>query len=162
MATNLISAVLIDADRDAAKAAIATAKSKMPFLISLSEDEKKGKRRMGQKSVEYVKLNLRGVQNFSQYIPPASMDAAEFAKDVNLTSQLWEVRIVLASLLEMVDDTITAASVDCMKTADLVYNYLKTAAKNDAAVKALVEDIAKRFEAQRRGGKGSKTNIPKP
>lgn len=148
MATNLISAVLSDADRDAAKASIATAKSKTPFLISLSEDQKKGKRKMGQKSVEYVKLNLRGVQNFGKYVPAAAVDADEFAKDVNLISQLWDIRVVLASYLEEVDDTITAAGIDCMKSADNVYDYLKKAAKSDAAVKSLIEEIAKRYEKQ--------------
>jgi hypothetical protein len=148
MATNLISAVLADADKEAARAAIATAKTKMPFLISLSEDQKKGKRRMGQKSVEYVKLNVRGVQNFGNYIPSATVNGDEFEKDVTLISQLWDVRIVIASLLEEVDDTITAASVDSMKTADTVYDYLKKAAQSDAAVKTLIVEIAKRYEKQ--------------
>ncbi len=157
MATNLISAVLSDADKDAAKAGIATAKSKMPFLISLSEDQKKGKRRMGQKSVEYVKLNLRGAQNFGKYIPTATVDGDEFGKDVTLISQLWDVRVVMASLLEEIDDTIAAASIDCMKTADNVYDYLKKAAKSDAAVKALIEEIAKRYEKQSRKAAPSTT-----
>jgi hypothetical protein len=144
---NLISAVLSDADRDAAKAAIATAKGKMPFLITLNETEKKGKRKMGQKSVEYVRLNLRGAKNFPQYLL-ASFDSPEFEKDITLISQLWEVRIVLASLLESIDDTMSAAAMDSMKSSDEVYDYLKKAAKKDAAVKTLVEEIAKRFEGQ--------------
>lgn len=149
MATNLISATLNDADRDAAKEAVEAAKNKMPFLISLSEDAKKGKRKMGQKSVEYVRLNLRGVQNFPQYLL-ASFESVEFAKDVNLISQMWEVRIMVASLLEMIDDTMTAGEIDVMKSADEAYDYLKKAAKNDAAVKTLVDEIAKRFEAQKK------------
>lgn len=161
MATNLISAVLSDTDKEAAKASIVTAKSKMPFLISLSDDQKKGKRKMGQKSVEYVKLNLRGVQNFGKYIPAAIVNADEFTKDVNLISQLWDVRVVLASLLEEVDDTIDAASIDCMRTADSVYDYLKKAAKTDAAVKSLIEELAKRFAAQSKGGRSSQKSAPK-
>ena len=158
MATNLISAVLSDVDRDAAKAGIATAKSKMSFLISLSPDEKKGKRKMGQKSVEYVKLNLKGVQTFGQYIPTGvNADSVEFGKDVTLISQLWDVRLVAMALVESIDDTIDAASIDCMKTADIIYDYLKKAAKNDAAVKALVVEIAKRFEGQ---GKKKKPKTP--
>jgi hypothetical protein len=158
MATNLISAVLSDVDRDAAKAGIATAKAKMPFLISLNNDEKKRKRKMGQKSVEYVKLNLKGIQTFGQYIPSGvNADSVEFGKDVTLISQLWDVRIVAMGLVESIDDTIAAASIDCMKTADIIYDYLKAAAKNDAAVKALVAEIAKRFEGQ---GKTKKPKTP--
>jgi hypothetical protein len=153
---NLISATLNDADRDAAKAAIATAKGKMPFLITLSDEERRKSYKMGQKSVEYVRLNLRGAKNFPQYLL-ASFDTAEYEKDVNLISQLWEVRIVIASLLEAVDDTIMAAGIDGIDSASVVYDYLKKAAKKDAAVKSLLDEIGKRFVAQRVGGKTKKT-----
>ena len=158
---NLISAILSDADRDAAKTAIATAKTKIPFLIALTEEQRQNSYKMGQKSVEYVKLNLRGAQNFPQYLL-ASFDSAEFAKDVNLISQLWEVRVVLASLLEGIDDTIMAAGIDAIDSASTVYDYLKKAAKKDAAVKTLLDDIGKRFIAQRVGGRKSKKTTPKP
>lgn len=35
-----------------------------------------------------------------------------------------------------------------MQTSDLVYSYLKTGSKNNAAVKSLVAEIAKRFVGQ--------------
>ena len=96
----------------------------------------------GAKSVEYVSLNLQGAQTFSSLIPP-SINTTEFSKDVALVNQLLSIKIELKALLESIDDTMLAAV-----TADLIYDYLKTGARNNAAVKTLVAEIAKRFEGQ--------------
>lgn len=90
---------------------------------------------MGQKSVEYVNLGQRGAGNFNQYLPQ-TFNKEEFAKDIALVAQLWELSVPLASLLESIDDTMLAAS-----------------------VKALVSEMAKRFAKQSRAPK--KKN-PKP
>lgn len=153
--TNLISAVLLDTDKEAVKTNIAAAKTKLPFLVTLSKEErKKYKRKMGQKSVEYVNLNLRGAKLFGQYLL-AGFDIADFNKDVTLLNQLWEVRLIVAAFLESIDDTIFASSVDAMTSADDVYDYLKKASENDASLKSLVDEIAKRFK-----GQGRKSSTP--
>ena len=78
-----------------------------------------------------------------------SFNKEEFANDVNLIAQLWDIRVLIASLLEMLDDTLYASSSDAMQTSNEVYTYLKTAAKKDASVKALVDDMSKRYEKKR-------------
>ena len=103
---------------------------------------------MGAKSIEYVNLNLQAAQNFASVIP-AGLDITEFAKDVALVNQLIPVRVAVAALLESIEDTLLAAGSDSMATADLVYSYLKTAARNNAGVKALTADIGKRYKSQR-------------
>ena len=147
---NLISATLSDTDRDAAKAAIVAAKAKMPFLIALNSDQRSKSYKMGTKSVEYVRQCLRASQSFPQYLL-SSFDTAEFAKDVTLISQLWDVRIGVASLLEAIDDSIMAAGIDAIDSASIVYDYLKKAAQKDAAVKTQLDEIGKRFAAKRVG-----------
>lgn len=145
--SNLVSAEVSNEVRDSAKTKIDEIAQSLPFLIALSSDKKSRKRVMGQKSVEYVNLALRGLNNFPKYLPQA-FDKEELAKDVNLVSQLWEVRVPLAALLERIDDTIFAASADAMVTADEIYRYLKAAARKDASVKALVDEMAKRYSKQ--------------
>ena len=155
---NLISATLSDADKDAVKKALSDAKARMPFLIALSLDERKNSRKMGQKSVEYVKLNLRGAKAFPQYLT-VDFDTTEFGKDENLISQVWDIRVEVASFLESIDDTLMAAGIDAMTAADDVYDQLKKAAKKDGAVKGLVSEIGQRYTAQSKPRK-NKNNTP--
>jgi hypothetical protein len=147
MATNKISAVLSENDKTGVLTAIEQLKQKLPFLLNLSAESRKKARKMGPKSVEYVNLNLQGAQSFRTALP-SSIDIVEFEKDVKLVNQLMPVRIQLASLLEGIDDTMMAAGSDAMQTADIVYAYLKTASRQNANVKALISDIAQRFEGQ--------------
>ena len=159
MATNRISANFPDVKKQEVLESISKAKEGMPFLISIDAKVRTHERKMGDSSVQYVKLNLQGATSFPELIP-GKIDVAEFGGDVNLINRLWEIRVPLASLLESIDDTMMAAGMDAMKTADLVYGYLKTGAKNDASVKTLVEEIGKRFKGQGRKKKTDNTNMP--
>ncbi len=142
--SNLISAEITEEAIGTAKIKIEELKQSLPFLIAIPAGEKQRKRTMGQKSVEYVSLALRGASNFEQYLA-RSFNTEEFRKDAALVSKLWEIRVPLAALLESVDDTIFAASSDAMKSADEVYRSMKDAARKDASVKLLVEEMKKRF-----------------
>jgi len=146
-AQNLVDAVLTDADQTASKASVTTAQSKLPFLITLTTKEKTRLRKMGPKSVEYVKQTLMGAQNFPDYMP-ASFSTENLAKHSKLIDQLMDIQMVTASFLESLNDTIIAAGSDAMVAADQVYGLLKTAANNDSAVKSVVTEIAKRYTAQ--------------
>ena len=144
MSTNRVSATLDDADKTAVLESLAQAKEKMPFLINLTGKERHRSRKMGAKSVEYVNLSLQRSQTFKALMPP-SVDISEFAKDVTLINQLIAIRMEVETLLEGIDDTMTAAGVDAMHFADLVYSYLKTGARTNAGVKGITAVIAKRF-----------------
>ncbi len=161
MSKNRISANLPDVKKQEVLEIIAKIKEDMPFLISLNKDVRSKDRKMGANSVQYVQQNLQGAISFPQLIP-SKVDAAEFAKDVNLISRLWEIRVPLASLLESIDDTMMAAGIDAMSSADLVYGYLKTGAKNDSSVKTLVDEIAKRFKGQKTNKKKDTTTPQTP
>jgi hypothetical protein len=145
--TNKISAVLSDADKASILNFIQLIKKLLPFLLALTEKERKDFRKMGPKSVDYVNLNLQGAQNFPDTLP-GNFDTDEFGNDVSLVNQLLAIQIPLASLLEGVNDTLLAAGSDSMMEADIVYGYLKAAAKNNAAVKGLVAQIAQRYAKQ--------------
>jgi hypothetical protein len=158
---NKISAVLTDANRDAAIAAIKQAQSTLTFLINLTIDDRKALRKMGSKSVDYVNLALQGAQNFGSLLP-ASFNVTEFSNDVALVNQLKAVQIVIASLNEGINDTLLAAASDAMMSADTVYGYLKTGAKNNAGVKTLVDEIGKRFEGQGKKSAAAVVSEAKP
>ncbi|GJH40461.1 hypothetical protein RCZ04_10110 [Capnocytophaga sp. HP1101] len=141
---NLINATLSETEREAVKTKLSEIESTLKFLIALPAGQKRGGASMGQKSVEFVNLALRGANHFPQYLLQ-SFNKTEFENDVQLIAQLWDIRVLVASLLEKLDDTIYAASTDAMQTANEVYTYLKTSAKKDASVKALVDEMSKRY-----------------
>lgn len=159
MATkNLVSGSISDETVTTVKTKLGEIATALPFLIVLSTMERKKTRVMGQKSVEYVNLALNGAESFSEYLL-SSFDKEELAKDIAVINKLWKIRVDVASLLEKIDDTIYGASSDAMKAADEIYNYLKSASEKNAAVKALVAEMRKRYD---RPSKKSKDDGKKP
>lgn len=146
MPTNKISAVLSEADKSAIVSAIDTIRTKMPFLISLTNDERKKLRKFGPASVEFVTLSLQGAKNFGNLLR-SDFNVAEFEKDVKLVEELSEIRIKLAALLEKIEDTVVAAGSDAMSSADTIYDYLKKG-QEDSSVKSLLATMGKKYQAQ--------------
>ena len=144
---NKVSAVLTDADLQKIIKALDDIQTALPFLVTFTKDEKKKLRKMGAKSVEYVNLCLQGTANFNNQLP-ASFDNAEFQKDVTLTNALLTISVKMGALYEGVNDTMMASGSDSMMAADEVYGALKNAAKKNASVKTLVDQIAQRYAAQ--------------
>ena len=145
--TNKISADFTATAKTAALAKINEAKTQMPFLISLPGAERKNYGNMGPKSVAYANQCLEGAITFPNELK-ANFNLVEYQKDVALVNNLLGVRVAVASLLELIDDTMAAAGIDIMGASSEVYASLKASAKNDASVKAMVELIGERFKAQ--------------
>jgi hypothetical protein len=142
MATNnRISATLNDADKTSILTAVATIKSKLPFLISLDPKERKDMRKLGVKRQGYVKETSDGVKAFPNTMP-TSFPTSEFLKDANLMLALNEIAPLLMGLASNFDDTILQLGSEVMNNTDLAYSYLKTAARVDANVKPILEKIA--------------------
>jgi hypothetical protein len=155
MPTNKISAVLPEADKTAIVSAIDTIKTKMPFLVNLTNDGRKKLRKMGPSSVEFVTLSLQGAKNFGNLLR-SDFNVNEFEQDVNLVKQLSEIRIKLAAVLESIEDTIIAAGSDAMASADTVYDYLKKG-KEDSSVKNLLSQMGKKYDSQSKPRKSKET-----
>ncbi|MCE2997461.1 MAG: hypothetical protein LW863_17825, partial [Flammeovirgaceae bacterium] len=74
-----ISFVMPQADIDAVKSAIKIIESKMPFLISLSNDERAKMMKLGPKSVDFAQEAYNASVNFPGILPPA-FDKVEYVK----------------------------------------------------------------------------------
>lgn len=151
--TNKISADFTAVAKTAALAKINEAKAQMPFLISLPEKERKNYTNMGPKSVAYAQQCLEGAIAFPKELK-ANFNLAEYQKDVTLVNNLLGVRVIVAGLLEQIDDTMAAGGIDIMGASSEVYASLKSSAKTDASVKEMVALIGARFKAQgkKKGG----------
>ncbi|MBW4659340.1 MAG: hypothetical protein KME15_11745 [Drouetiella hepatica Uher 2000/2452] len=143
-----IKATLTDAELQEIKQAIATIQQNLPFLITLSADERKRLYKMGDKRLAFVQNSLNAAQS-NRNILPASFDLEGFANDYRLTLSLNELLMLLHQLTEQVDDTLVAVSSEAMSSSLTVYDYVKTAAKKTPGLKAIAEQLGTLFKAMK-------------
>jgi hypothetical protein len=140
-----ISATVSSADVQAIKAAVATIQQKLPFLINLTADERKGIFKTGPNSMSFVQNALQAALN-NPDIFPKSFDVAEFGSDVNLFTVLTDLNTVLSQLASSVDDTRLAVGGEAMKEATQTYNYVKAAAAMTPGLKPVADQLGERFQ----------------
>ena len=141
-----ITASLSAEDVKEIKAAMATIQAKLPFLVTLSVEERRKLFKMGDKSLAFVNNSLTAAQS-NRDILPASFNVEEFVRDYQLAVTLTEVLMGLQQLTEQVDDTLLAVGSEAMSSSLTVYDYVKTAAKKTPGLKTLAEQLGERFKA---------------
>ncbi len=151
-----ISVVVSAADITAIETSAGDIKLKLPFLINLTPQERKKFRKKGTKREGYVKDVYEGIVA-NPTVVPVTFSIPEYTKDYNLDTVLLHIRSVLSSIIEGIDDTRMMVGVELMKQSDTGYDYLKRAAKDNAALQSVVDKIAKAF-----AGQGKKKTPPKP
>ncbi len=117
------------------------------FLANLTPDQRRKLRKMATKRTGYVNDVFTAVSNNASAMP-ASYDVPEFQKDMNLMTALKQIRAWLAPIVEGIDDTILLLSSELMQQSDRGYALLKEAAKGNAALTTVVEQIATAFQRQ--------------
>jgi hypothetical protein len=157
MVTNQISATLTQADRDAALAAIATLKEKLPFLIDLTPEERKALPKMGDKSRAFVSKALEVATQNPDFLP-RSFDLEEMRKDVQLFEAMYPIVVALTQLQELVDDTCLAVGSEAYAAALQVYNYAK-ASGNMGGMDAVVGEMGQRFARKPRKAKAQEGTV---
>lgn len=129
----------------AIKDAVATIQQKLPFLISLTSDERKSIFKTGPNSLSFVQNALQAAQN-NPDIFPKSFDTVEFASDVDLFAVLTDINTTVAQLASEIDDTRLAVGGEAMKEAAQVYNYVKAAAATTPGLKPVADQLGQRFQ----------------
>ena len=155
MADNRVSAQLGEAERQAVFAAIQTIRQKLPFLIDLEPDERRGLPRLGDKSRGFVELALQ-VAEQNPDILPRLFDTGEMRNDLELYSALSSVLLALSQLNELVEDTVVAVGSDAYAAALTVYQSVRTAGKGSALEGAL-EGMGQRFARKSRSTPAAKS-----
>ena len=157
MAYQNISVALPQADIDAVKAAITTINSKLPFLITLDGEERKGLFKLGPKSADFVNDASTAVVSFPSIMPP-SFDKVEYAKDTSLFKALNEIKFLLDSLSEKIDNTYLAVGSEAMTASLEVYAYVQTAKARTPGLETAADKLRDRFKGQ--GRKRANEAIP--
>jgi hypothetical protein len=136
--TNRISAALTKTDREAVMDAITTIKTRLPFLIDLTADERKALPKMGDKSRAFVSKALEvATQN-------PDFDLEEMRKDVQLFEAMYPIVVALAQLQELMDDTYTTVGSEAYAAALQVYTYAKASGQG-AGLDSVVDELGQRF-----------------
>lgn len=148
MAYQNITATLKEADIKEIKAALEIIHQKLPFLITLSVEERRKLFKMGDKSLAFVNNSLTVAQSNCDILP-ASFDLEEFVRDYQLAATLTELLLGLRQMTEQVDDTLLAVGSEAMSSSLTVYDYVKTAAKKTPGLKILAQQLGERFKAIR-------------
>jgi Mlc titration factor MtfA (ptsG expression regulator) len=149
---NRVSATLSDEDKAAVIAALATIKSKLPFLISLTTDEKKRLPRIDEGSQPWSEKMLTVATQHPDFLP-GGFKTEEMRKDVTLWKDFIPVYQEITSLAQLVDNTYLAIAVDAYSAALAVYTF---GSKSDVATEGLedlMDELGKRFA--RKSGKAS-------
>lgn len=140
-----ISATVSETNLAEIKGAIATIQANLPFLITLTPDERRKRVKMGDKSLAFVRNSVAVSQNNPQVIP-GTFDTAEYLRDYELTEVLTEVLGLLEQLTEQVDDTLLAVGSETMSESLQIYDYVKSAAKHSPGFKSVAEQLGERFK----------------
>jgi hypothetical protein len=141
-----IAATLSPQDIQEIKAALQTVQKKMPFLITLSTEERRKLVKMGDKSLAFVNNSITAAQS-NREILPATFDVEELVQDYQLAAALTELLTSMQQLTEQVDDTLMAVGSEAMTSSLTVYDYVKTASKKTPGLKTVAEQLGERFKA---------------
>lgn len=124
MNQNLVSAELAAQAVTDINTALATIRTKLPFLINLTPEQRRNLKHAASSGQGVIQDSLTFVaQNPSAM--PGDFDAAEFAKDGALLSAFGPVAASVAQLAEDVDDTFIALQADLYSEFLDVYAFAK-------------------------------------
>ena len=135
------------ADREAVMKAIATIRE-LPFLIDLTNEQRRSLPKLGDKSRAFVSKALEVATQNSEFLP-RSFDLDEMRQDVELFEALYPILLSLTQLQELVDDTVMEVGSEAYAAGLIVYNYAKASGKG-AGLDAVVDDMGRRFARKSR------------
>ncbi|MGC2235159.1 MAG: hypothetical protein WA584_03295 [Pyrinomonadaceae bacterium] len=142
---NKIDATLSTADRDKILDLINQIIALLPFLISLTTEEKRELPRMGDKSRAFVQAGLALAEQDDSFLP-RSFDAAEMRQDEDLYNALNQIYVALAILFEKLQDTMQLTGSDLYVAALEIYHAAKRKGGSDSGgLDQLLDALGQRF-----------------
>ena len=143
---NVINVQISAADDTAIKAAIQTIVTKAtPYLHALTDEERVGGLKMGDKSVAFVQKGATYGLQFAAEMP-ASIKVADLAIDSNVVTVLNSYIKPIATLLRGLEDTAMLAGGEAMESSVGVYSAIKLAAHNNVpGAQEAYNDMRERF-----------------
>ncbi|KAA0068602.1 hypothetical protein [Rhodanobacter sp. T12-5] len=146
---NRVDAVLSDEDVTTIQTALTSIRGVLPFLVTLSGQERRELAKMGPKSVGFDEKCATYMNNRPEFAP-GFVDVAEVQKVRALRSQLLRFTMELQTLSSCADDTLQLVSSEVW-LADLdYYKGVREAAKTgQAGAQDAYDDLRVRFPGPR-------------
>lgn len=156
-ADNRIEAKLPATDLADVLTAIDTIKTKLPFLVDLSPEERKAMLKMGGQNLDFV-THAQELAAQNQDFLPRSFNVSDMTADVDLLRGLVTVMTRLQPLYDLIDDTYMLVGSEAYAAALEVYRYAKQAHLGDG-LDPLLDTLGKKFA---RKSAATATPDPKP
>jgi hypothetical protein len=124
-------------------AAMSTLELAVPFLISLTADERQRLFKLGTRSEGFVAEALSAAQQHSDYVPPG-LDLVQLERDLALRQALLPLVQRARLLYTKLNDTWMLAGADAMQAATAIYRVLR--AQRGEGLDVTVNVLKQRFE----------------
>jgi len=159
-AINPINGTLAPADHDAIMTAIGTIKQKLPFLIDLSKDQRKGLSKLGNKTHSFVKKALN-VATLNPGVLPATFDVNQMRSHTELFEDLTPIKLAIDQLKKQLDDTVTGAGNQAYTAALDVYAVAKSRFGR-AKLETAATELGQRFRGKKKAAAASASSTASP
>jgi len=117
----------------------------LPYLKSLSADERKELPKMGDKTIAFVQKALEYSGQNAEFVP-SFLDVKEFENDMKAVELLRSIFNPLSQISDAVQDTLTLSGSDAYSAALIFYSAVKSAAKTNAPKsQSILNDLSSRF-----------------
>ncbi len=157
---NRLSAALSDADVARILSAVADVEQNMPFLIGLTEQERRYLPKIRRQNRLFVEEAVQALDENQTWMP-GYVNPLEIRKDFALYNQLRKVEMALGQLYEQVVHTRILAGSESYQGSLLFYRMAKQAANSGVpGAQIIVDMLAERFESSRSGSEDSGEVLP--
>lgn len=142
---NRLSAEFQDGAIDTILQALNTIRQQVPFLVSLTPQERKELPKLGEKTVGFDEKCVSYMRSNPEFLP-GFIDPEEVDKDRALRSQLLRFAVDLQSLAQQVDDSLILVGSEILM-ADLAYyqSAREAARRGRPAAQGVYDDLRTRF-----------------
>ena len=152
-----VSGTLNDQDRDKVLSDVQEGWTLLPFLLNISDDEKKAIPKMGPKSVGWVEKAMEYAQANPKFVPPY-LDVTGLNNKVSLVKQLSPIFDAVNQFASALDSTYAVVGSEAYVAALSFYNSVRDAAKRDVpGAKSIYDDLQKRFPGHPKGSGSNPT-----
>lgn len=152
-----INAPITPEDKGIIEGSIQTMKTKMPFTVNLSAEERKRLRKLGANRLSYATgLNLAA--NAHPKSLPGSFDLGDYNTKMKSYEDLREIYLLAQPWFEGLENTLMAIGSEIMTLSDSVYGHLKVEAKKskNQNLNAVVKETADQLKQHKKSLKAQK------
>ena len=148
MDQNLISAEISPADALAVEQLLAQAKEKLPFLLTLSPEQRQNLTKAGDAYKSFLDKAVQVVNQYPQILSNL-FDKEEFLRDYALAVAIAPLVSSASSLAQALEDTHLALRSDSMMAALEVYNSVQTSVTKVPGLRSILDEMQVFFAKKR-------------